>query len=54
LAKYGDPSELSLPIGFKNSVNADMTYTGLHTKILAAFYVNPDAKGIPFHERVLK
>jgi len=33
LAKYGDPSEYELPIGFKYESNADMTFTGMHTSI---------------------
>jgi len=34
LAKYGDPSEFELPIGFKNDPNADMTFTGIRTAIM--------------------
>ena len=33
LAKYGDPSELELPLGFKDQPNADMTYTGVKTAL---------------------
>jgi tRNA A37 threonylcarbamoyltransferase TsaD len=33
LAKYGDPSELELPIGLRNEQNADMSFTGLKTAI---------------------
>ncbi len=33
LAKYGNPKELELPIGLKQDLNADFSYTGLKTKI---------------------
>jgi tRNA A37 threonylcarbamoyltransferase TsaD len=33
LAKYGDPTEIELPIGLKKEQNADMSYTGLKTAI---------------------
>lgn len=33
LAKYGDPSEVEFPIGLKGDQNADMSFTGLKTKI---------------------
>lgn len=36
LARYGDPSEYELPLGFKAEPNADMTYTGLRTAIQAS------------------
>ena len=33
MAKYGDPSENEYPLGFRDSQNADMTFTGLKTSI---------------------
>lgn len=36
LGKYGDPSYLTLPIGFKNHPNCDMSFTGLKTAITGA------------------
>ena len=36
LARYGDPSELELPLGLKNDQNADMSFTGLKTAIQSA------------------
>ena len=36
LAKYGDASHYEFPIGFKNQINADMTYTGLRTAIISS------------------
>jgi len=35
LAKYGDPSEFELPIGFKNDPNSDMTFTGVRTAVMS-------------------
>jgi tRNA A37 threonylcarbamoyltransferase TsaD len=36
LAKYGDPSEIELPLGFKHQTNADMTFTGVKTAVQSA------------------
>ena len=36
LAKYGDPTELELPIILKNDQNSDMSFTGLKTAIQSA------------------
>ena len=36
LARYGDPTELELPLGLKNDQNADMSFTGLKTAIQSA------------------
>jgi tRNA A37 threonylcarbamoyltransferase TsaD len=48
LAKYGDPSEIELPLGLKSEQNADMSFTGLKTAIQSVvsslFY--PDNKFI--------
>lgn len=39
LAKYGDPSIYAMPIGFKAHTNADMTFTGLRTAIIAKVHI---------------
>ena len=33
LARYGDPTDLELPLGFNNHPNCDMTFTGMKTAI---------------------
>ena len=36
LAKYGDPTQQEYPIGLKNELNADMSFTGLKTAITSS------------------
>lgn len=39
LAKYGDPTEIELPLGLKNEQNADMSFTGVKTAIQSAVMI---------------
>ena len=43
LSKYGNPTEIELPLGLKSDYNGDMSFTGLKTAILSrvrAFVLN--------------